>query len=277
MRIALAQIDSTLGEVEANLARIAGVVCDAERQGADLVVFPELAIHGYALGSIGADVAIAAGDPRLPALASGHADVVVGFHEDGGLRTHNTAAYLAAGAVAHVQRKLCLPTYLAWEERKHASPGQSLRAFDTRHGRAALLICNDAWQAPLPWLAAQDGAEILLVPANSAAGLGPPGFDPGAYWDPLLSGIARMQECWVVFVNRVGIEAGACFWGGSRVVDPEGRVVAQAPRDEPALTLVDVDVPAARRHRRALPLLAEGRLHLIEREVRRLIEQGGDA
>ena len=65
--------------------------------------------------------------------------------------------------------------------------------------------------------------------------------------------------------------------GGSRVVDPEGRVVAQAPRDEPALTLVDVDVPAARRHRRALPLLAEGRLHLIEREVRRLIEQGGDA
>jgi len=274
--VAVAQIDVTLGDVAGNLACARDSIRRAASQGADLVVFPELALHGYALGHVRGDHSLRASDPRLASLTEAGPDVLVGFHEDGGPRRYNSAAYLTAGEVRHVHRKLYLPNYLAWEERKHASPGQSLRAFDTRIGRVATLTCNDAWQPVLPWLAAQDGAEALLVPANSAAGLETELLDVIDYWHELLRFIARMQQCWVVFCNRVGTEAGARFWGGSQILDPGGQVVAEAPLWEPDLVLADIDVPAASRRRHELPLIAEARLGLIERELARLIEEGGD-
>lgn len=276
MRIALAQTDSSLGDVTSNLKQMAELTTRAAADGAELTVFPELSIHGYALGHIHGDRSLPASDPRLAALSRSGCDVLAGFHEDGGLRTYNSAAYLSDGAVTHVHRKLYLPNYLVWEERKHASPGQRLRAFNTRHGRMATLICNDAWQPVLPWLAVQDGAEVLLIPTNGAAGYGPDTLDTIAYWEQLLVFIARMQQCWVIFVNRVGTEAGARFWGGSRVVDPNGIITAQAPLWEEALTLADIDVALAHRSRRSIPLTAEARLGLVQREVQRLIEEGGD-
>lgn len=276
MRVALAQTDCSLGEVNANITQMAELTEQASADGAELTVFPELSAHGYALGQIATDQSLPAGDERLAALARGRSDVLAGFHEDGGVRTYNSAAYLSGGEVVHVHRKLYLPNYLAWEERKHASPGQAMRAFDTRHGRMASLICNDAWQPVLPWLAAQDGAEVLLIPTNSAAGLGPASLDTTAYWEQLLVFIARLQQCWVIFVNRVGTEAGARFWGGSRIIDPRGEVVVQAPLWEPGLIVADLDVAQARRRRREVPLLAEGRLGLVQRELGRLIAEGGD-
>ncbi len=277
MRIVLAQLDVSIGEIDANLEQMGDVMRTAAEQDADLTVFPELAVHGYALGQLAESLSIPATDPRLAALAAGRCDAVVGFHEDGGVRSYNSAAYLSASGTVHVHRKLYLPTYLAWEERKHSSPGQSLRAFDTDHGRAAILICNDAWQPAIPWLATQDGAELLIVPTNSAANLGPPSLNTLEYWEALLSYIGRVQQTWVVFVNRVGTEGGGTFWGGSRIVDPHGQVVAQCPLWEPAVITVDIDVPAAKRARREIPLIAEARLGLVERETRRLIDEGGDA
>lgn len=277
MRIALAQTDSAIGAVQSNFEIARDLMAQANREHADLTVFPELALHGYWLGQLAENRSLSAHDPRLAELASGACDVLIGFHEDAGVRAYNSAAYLSDSALVHVHRKLYLPNYLVWEERKHSSPGQSLRAYDTTNGRAATLICNDAWQPPLAWLAVQDGAELLLVPANSADNLGPEAIDTVAYWEQLLTFLARMLQTWVVFVNRVGTEAGSRFWGGSRVIDPEGRTVAQAPLREPSLTIVDIDVGAARRRRRQIPLIAEARLGLIERETRRLIEEGGDA
>ncbi|MGH3660267.1 MAG: nitrilase-related carbon-nitrogen hydrolase [Micromonosporaceae bacterium] len=277
MRIALAQTDCELGMLESNLRRADATVRDAVGEGADLVVFPELALSGYALSMAAEDTSISAKDERLLALSRHGADVLIGLHEDGGLRRYNASAYLSSGALTHLQRKLYLPTYLIWEERKHASPGQSLRAFDTAHGRMAVLVCNDAWQSVMPWLAVQDGAEVLLVVANSTAGGGPDSLDNIAYWCDLVQFIARMQQVWVIFVNRVGEEDGAKFWGGSRVIDPFGHVVAQAPLWEEALVTVNVDPAAARRRRREVPLNAEARLGLVAREVDRLIREGGDA
>lgn len=276
MRIALAQTDCALGDVEGNLARAHTTVRDAAARGADLVVFPELSLHGYALGRLPGDTSVAADDARLVALSSHGPDVVVGLHEDGRLRRFNSASYLADGGVLHTHRKLYLPNYLDWEERKHFSPGHALRAFDTPHARVATLICNDAWQPMLPWLAAQDGAEVLLVPTNSADGLAPGAVDTAVYWQDLLLNIARLQQCWVVFVNRVGDEGKASFWGGSRVLDPWGAVAAEAPRWEESLTLVDLDVAAVRRRRREMPLLEEARFGLVQREVHRLMQEGVD-
>ncbi|WP_406303633.1 amidohydrolase [Streptomyces sp. NBC_00885] len=279
MRMALAQTDCVLGEVDANLETAREQIEQAVAQGADLVVFPELSLHGYHLGALRRDTSVQARDPRLLKLGTYGADVMAGFHEHTSLRAYNTCAYYNGGELLHTHRKLYLPNYLAWEERKHVSPGQLVRAYDLPEGagRAATLICNDAWQPVLPWLAVQDGAEVVIVPANSAASLDPEAMDTGLYWDSLLTYTARMLQCWVVFVNRVGSENGASFWGGSRVVDPRGSVVAQAPKWEPGLVTVDIDLHEARRQRRAVPLVAEARLGLIDREVRRLIDEGGDS
>jgi predicted amidohydrolase len=277
MRIALAQVDCVLGDLEANLSTAKAAVAQAAEQGAQLIVFPELALHGYPLGSACADP-IAAADERLRNLGTeAGIAVVTGFREDAGLHAYNSVAYLDDDELVHLHRKLYLPNYDIWEERKHFAPGQSLRAFSTAHGRMGILTCNDAWQPFLPFLLAQDGAEVLLIPANSVDTRAPDVLDTHAYWRELLRSIARMNELWVVFVNRVGANDRLEFWGGSSVVDPSGTVVAEAPVKQEALIVADIDVSAARRRRRELPLLKDARLGLLARELQRLIQEGGDA
>ena len=224
-------------------------------------------------------MALRADDPALSELAGAAGDgaVTIGFPEvSQGGRVYNSAAYFEGGALVHVHRKLYLPTYAGFEERKHFSVGNAMRAFDASAGRMALLVCNDAWQPALAFVAAQDGAEWLIVPTDSAHS-DPFELDVREYWRDITTLYARLFECYVVFVNRVGEECGLRFWGGSRVVDPMGRVVAQAPEDEAAVVVSgDLDPEAARRRRRRLPLTREARLVLLRRELSRLIEEGGD-
>jgi predicted amidohydrolase len=281
LRVALAQVDCVLGDVAENTRRARDAIARARADGADLVVFPELSLTGYALGTVTEDVALTLDDPAIETLAAAADGVgaVIGCVEHGRVQTYNSALYLEDGAVAYVQRKTHLPTYGRFEEHKHFSQGPGLRAFDTRLGRFALLICNDAWQAPLAYVAAHDGARVLIVPACSSLEPGS-GTDPAEIerdWSDLLRFHARFLQAWVVFVNRVGEEAGLTFWGGSQVVDPWGRVVAQAPRGEAALVHAEIDLGAVRRRRRELPLLKEPRLGLVRREVARLLDDAGDA
>ncbi|WP_026197432.1 nitrilase-related carbon-nitrogen hydrolase [Sciscionella marina] len=276
MRVGIAQVDCHLGDVAANLETAERIVRRAAERDADVVVFPELSLHGYSLGALDREMSVPVTDPRLAKLSTHGPDVLLGLHEDGRLRLYNAASYFSDGELLHTHRKLYLPNYRDWEERKHFSPGQSLRAFDTAHARAATLICNDAWQSVLPWLAAQDGAEVLFVPTNSASGLAPGAIDTTVYWRDLLLAIARLQQCWVVFVNRVGVEGNARFWGGSRVLDPWGDVHAEIPGDTAELLVAELDVSAVRRRRREMPLVQESRFGLVSREVNRLLGEGHD-
>ncbi|MGI8681716.1 MAG: nitrilase-related carbon-nitrogen hydrolase [Mycobacteriales bacterium] len=278
MRVALAQVNCVLGDVEANLRTAKEAIGRAASERADLVVFPELTLHGYPLGRYDASLALPADDPRLRDLAQplGPA-VVIGFHEDAGPHSYNSVGYFVDHQLVHVHRKLYLPTYDVWEEHKHFSPGHALRAFPTPLGRMGILTCNDAWQACPPFILAQDGAEVLLVPTNSVDTRAPDVLDTHAYWRDLLRAVARMNELWVVFVNRVGHIGELEFWGGSAVVDPAGEVILSGPVKEEALVVVEIEVAAARRRRRQLPLLKDARLGLLVRELERLIAEGGNA
>jgi len=278
LRLALVQPDVRLGDLEHNLARAGELVRRARAAGADLVVLPELALSGYRVGDAADDLSLARDDERLAALVAeaGDAAIVVGFAERTRLHVYNAAAYFEAGTLVHLHRKLYLPTYGIYEERKHFSPGGSLRAFDARLGRPAMLVCNDAWQLPLPFLAVQDGAEILLVPAASAAASYPGSLDTRSYWRDITRFYGRMLESYVVFVNRVGREEGLEFWGGSHVVDPCGEVVAAAADHEETVLVCDVDLAAVGARRRAVPLVREARLGLIAREVERLLGSAAD-
>src|ERR671914_581894 len=280
MRIALAQIDCVLGDVDENLRRAREVVVEAKDEGADLVVFPELSLAGYALKEFSTDVAIEAQSEPIVSLAeeAGEMGVVVGFCEEGrGFHIYNSAAYLEGGSLLHLHRKLYLPNYRIYEERKHYNPGQSMRAFDTKLGRMAILICNDAWQTFLPFIAVQDGAQVLIIPADSGSYPSYPELlDTRGYWRGITRFYARMLESYVVFVNRVGEQENLVFWGYSHVVDPWGTVVAEGPLFEEALITLDIDLDHVRRRRREVPLVKEARLALLARELNRLAEEGGD-
>jgi N-carbamoylputrescine amidase len=278
MRLALAQLDVRLGDVDGNVVRARALADEARQAGADLIVLPELSLSGYQVGAVADDLSMEVGDERLAGLAAaaGDAALVVGFCERTRLNTYNAAAYFEAGTPLHVHRKLYLPTYGVFEERKHFAPGGTLRAFDTSLGRLAMLVCNDAWQPPLPFLAVQDAAQMLVIPADSAAGSYPGALDTRAYWRDITRFYGRMLESYVVFVNRVGSEGELEFWGGSHVVDPCGDLVAEAPEREQAVVVADVDLARVRARRREVPLVREARLGLIAREVERLLGEGGD-
>ena len=275
----MAQIDCLLGDVEANLRRAMEVVAEAKDEGADLVVFPELSLAGYALKEFSTDVAINARSEPILSLAeeAGEMGVVVGFCEEGrGFHVYNSAAYLEGGSLLHLHRKLYLPNYRIYEERKHYNPGQSLRAFDTRLGRMAILICNDAWQPFVPFIAVQDGAQVLIIPANSGLYPYPELLNTKEYWRDITRFYARMLQCYVIFVNRIGQEEDLEFLGYSHVVDPWWRVVAEGPGPEEALITADIDLDNVRRRRREVPLVKEARLALLSKELNRLAEEGGD-
>lgn len=282
MRITLAQIDSRPGDLQANIAHAEQVISHAVREGTDLVVFPELSLSGYSIGDLKEDISIAPDDERMAKLAkeAKGAGVLLGFPEQQahGLHIYNSAAYYENGLLVHVHRKLFLPNYAIFEERKHFLPGQSSRAFPILGGRhrAATLVCNDAWQPQLAYVATQDGAIILLVPACSAQSVFPEKYDSRSYWRGITRFYGRMFQLYVVFVNRVGTEGSLRFWGGSHIVDPWGEVIAEADDDKEHLLTIDVDLSLVRRRRRDIPLVREGRLGLLRREIDRLLDEGGD-
>lgn len=260
MRIALAQLDATLGDVEANAARAREALIAARAEGADVVVFPELYLSGYALSGTGFDTARSADE--VAALAEGGPAAVIGFREP----SYNSAAFVEGGRVIHLHRKVSLVDYAPFDEHELYEPGHELRAFDSAFGRLAILICNDAWHPSLASLAVEDGARVLLVPSCSSDAVP----DAEACWRDLTRVYARLLECWVVFVNRAGTEAGFTYWGGSHVVDPYGEVTVEAPLAEEALVIADVDVGRADERRRELPLLRRSRPDVLLAELERL-------
>ena len=278
MRVTVAQIDCALGDLAGNLERAAAVLDQARDERSDLVVFPELSLTGYSIAQVGEDVSLQAIDETFSPLLErdGSPSAVVGFAEAGRLHTYNSAAYLRGPELVHIHRKLYLPTYGAYEERKHFSPGQAMRAFETPFGLAAILICNDLWQPMLPFLAVQDGAQVLLVPSNSSRNAFPGLADMQPEWRAINRFHARMLESYLVFVNRVGCEGDLAFWGGSQVLDPWGEVVWEAPLEVETIETVELDLNNVRRRRREMPLVKEARLALLAREIDRLAAEGGD-
>jgi predicted amidohydrolase len=267
LRVALVQTDPVLGEVETNLARLREQL--REVAGSDVAVAPELALHGYHLETLADIDSMAVDDPRLRTLGDQGPVVIAGFVERGRHDQYNSAAVVDAGH-SQVQRKLFLPTYRSWEERKHFRPGARLRRFELRAARVGVLICNDLWQPPIPWLAVHGGAEVLVVIANSVQSEA--AVPVQTAWDILLKHTAVTLQSYVVFVNRVGTENGTRFWGASRVLGPDGEELMRLA-DEPDTAEVTLDLQALRALRRRWPLLREARLDLVAREVAALLAE----
>jgi predicted amidohydrolase len=281
LRIALAQVAPRLGDLEANLATHHALLEEARAQGAGLVVFPELGLTGYLLQDLAADVAMRLDDPRLASLAAATTglSVVVSFVEESAdHRLFIAAALLEDGEVRHVHRKVHLPTYGLFDERRFFAPGEMLRAAPSRLGVGiGLAVCEDFWHLSTPQVLALDGAQILInvssSPGRDLAATHEVGLGTATSWRTLMRTYAQLTTSFVVFCNRVGVDESISFWGGSEVISPTGATIASAPLFDEGLFYADVDLADVRRERIALPLLRDERPELVAREWRRLIEE----
>lgn len=279
--IALVQLSTKLGDVPSNLEKHLHFIREARGRGAELVLFPELSLTGYVLQDLVPAVAHRprADDPIFAPLleASRDIDVMVGFvDEDARHRFYTASAYLSRGQVVHVHHKVYLPTYGMFDEGRFFAYGDSVRAFDTRFGRAGMLICEDFWHASPPYLLWLDGADLMLFQsASPGRGLNRTEKLDTAWWvEHVLQAYASLFTAFVVHTNRVGFEDGLNFWGGATVFDPNGERVVQGPYHEEALTMATLDLGQAHRTRVRLPLLRDERPTLVLRELTRLVGLG---
>jgi predicted amidohydrolase len=278
LSLALAQINTRLGVVEANLEKHLTLINEAKAAGADLILFPELSLTGYVLQDLASAVAHHPGpeDPAFKPLlqASLGIDIVAGFvDEDARSRFFIAAAYLSQGQIVHIHHKVYLPTYGLFDEGRFFAWGDRVQAFDTRFGRMGILICEDFWHASPPYLLWLDGADVMLfTSASPGRGLRDDSQLESARWvEHINRAYASLFTTFVAHANRVGYEDGLNFWGGSTVFDPNGELLARGPYHEEALTFCEVDLKQLHRTRARLPLLRDERTALVLREMQRII------
>jgi NAD+ synthase (glutamine-hydrolysing) len=276
LSLALAQINTILGNVDANLEKHLALVYEACKRGTELIIFPELSLTGYVLQDIAASVAHRPNpdDPVFRKLlkASNDIDMVVGFvEEDERYRYYISAAYLSDGKISHVHRKVYLPTYGIFDEKRYFAAGDSFRSFETRFGRAGILICEDFWHASSPYTLWMDGADLMFfTSASPGRGVTEETLGSAMWVETVNRTYAGLFTTFVAHANRVGFEDGLNFWGGSTVFDPDGRLITQAPYNDEGLTLAELDLNQLRRTRTRLPLLRDERPDLVLKELQRI-------
>lgn len=293
LHLAIAQVRPQKGAYQENLCRLGALFREvgAWPEPPELLVAPETALTGYFLEGGVRDLAISA-DQLFDDLSRQHdeagtapLDVALGFYEVHDNRLHNSGLYATLGGsdagIRHVHRKIFLPTYGVFDEERFVEAGRSVQAFDTRWGRAALLICEDAWHSFTPMLAALDGAQVIIIPsASPARGVITTDDTAGrpvslARWSRLVQDIAGEHGVYVALSQLVGFEGGKAFPGGSILAGPRGDILAQAPVFQEAVIPAVLDFEEITRARADLPLLADlemrlphllGSLHAARRE-----------
>lgn len=277
LRLGLAQFRPAKANYSANRSQVASLLAQAIAQDPrpDVLHFPETSLTGYFLEGGVRDLAVTAGtlaadlhhDFAQIAPAGTTLDVVIGFYERWRNTLYNSVMYVSLGGdsavIRHVHRKNFLPTYGLFDEARFVEAGRDIRAFDTAWGRAALLVCEDAWHSITGTIAALDGAEVVFV-SSAAPARGPwprsdaNGGPASVYrWERLIRDIAEEHGMFVSLSNLVGSEGGKMFSGSSVICGPHGDVRVTLPLFEPAMVTVTCDLRDLVRARSDAPLLSD--------------------
>ncbi|MFZ2950404.1 MAG: nitrilase-related carbon-nitrogen hydrolase [Desulfuromonadaceae bacterium] len=275
----LAQIKPKLGCVAENLAIIEAEIATAQATGADLIVFPELALSGYFLKDLVPEVARRIDAPeilRLIELSKG-ISIAIGFVEEtDDYHFFNSALYLEEGAIRHLHRKVYLPTYGLFDEQRYLARGEAFRAFDTKFGRFGMLICEDMWHLSASYILAMDGATALICLSSSPArGIEGDALGSASAWQKLTSTTALFLNCRVLYCNRVGFEDGVNFWGGSEYIAPSGESIVRGKLLEEDSVTAWIDEGSLRRERIFSPMIRDENLCVTMQELRRITHERG--
>jgi NAD+ synthase (glutamine-hydrolysing) len=251
LRLALAQVNPTVGAVAENAALIADWIARARDEGAELVLFPELSIPGYPAEDLYLKrhflEANAAALNDLAAAAAG-IDVLVGFAEpriaSAGVHpfdapaprvAHNALALLRDGRIEHVYRKQRLPNYAVFDEQRYFEPGNEPSVVEVAGTRIGLTICEDVWEpGPPASVEAEWGAELIVCPSGSPYYRG-----KRADREAMFARRAREYGTAFAFCNLVGGQDELVFDGASFAVDPSGELIDRAGQFEEELLIVE--------------------------------------
>lgn len=276
--VAVAQTSPALGDLDHNILQHLHKINQASILGADLVVFPELSLTGYNLHDLAPDVAInlKKSDKLAPLLeVSRNISMLIGLVEESDSYVYyNSAVLLEGGEIRRVHRKVYLPTYGIFDEERIFSPGKEFKVFDSPAGSNGILICEDFWHPSSCYLLAMKGACVVHFMSNSPINtkdLQNQAEDP-TFLGKLLQVNSRLYGIYSIYANRVGFEDGVGFGGGSRIIDPSGKLVTVAGNLEEEILLAEIDLDLVRRARINFPHLGDEKRDLVLRELGSIVK-----
>lgn len=209
----------------------------------DVIIFPELSLNGYMLQDKLHEDAWTLDELSLLKEASLNIDIVIGAALKEANGFYNGALYFSQGTMVHAHHKVHLPNYGMFEEARYFRPGNQIKSFETRFGRAAMLVCEDLWEVNLLEDLEDEHPEIIYVLAASPArGFSDKGLEIEATWQKLLAKAAQDMQAEVVFVNRVGFEDGLGFWGGSRLLNTKGEITVELPKFDNKIEVIQKEL-----------------------------------
>lgn len=269
------QTNAVMADIDKNIARHIEEIEKAIAKKSDIILFPELSITGYSLKDAVYDVALTDDDSKLDPIKklSEKISIIFGMAElDKRFEIYNTLMFFEEGEIKSKHRKVYLPNYGLFEEKRYFSSGNRFRAFDSKFGRFGMLICEDMWHPTSGVILAQDGASVIFV---AAAGIAR-GIDQNMkpenvrVWEAINRSLAISTTSYLVFANRIGVEDGLMFWGGSEIIDPSGNTVAKAGYHEEEHISTDIDMLKLKHARINTTLLGDEKIDIVIEELTRI-------
>ena len=272
IRLALAQMASRRANKEENIKKIEELVVKAQMQKADLVVFPELCLTGYVVRDQIYELAETipgSSTRRIEAIAKEKGvHIVFGMpelSEKTKATTFNTAVFIGPEGLIGKYRKMYLPNHSVFEEKRYFRPGYQAAAFDTPIGKIGLCICYDIFFPEVIRLTRLRGSQLVICISASPA-------IRRNYFEILTAARALENTAFLAYVNLVGVEDGMQFWGGSRLVNPTGDIVARAKYDEEDLVICDINYGELTSAEVFIPTLRDLRPELLD-ELKKTAER----
>jgi len=264
-KIALAQISCKRGDKAENIKKIESRVTRAKRQGAELVIFPELSLTGYTMRDQIYELAETIpghSTTFLEKLAKKTgAYIVFGMpelSEKTQATVYNTAVLVGPDGFIGKYRKMYLPTHSVFEEKRYFRPGYQTAVFETELGKIGLIICYDIFFPEVSRLTRLKGAQLIVCISASPA-------TRRTFFETLTAARAIENTAFLAYVNLVGIEDGLQFWGGSRLVGPNGKVRVKAKYDEEDLVIGEINYADIRPTETFVPILKDLRPELFDK------------
>ncbi len=265
IKLALAQISSKREDKEANLEKIETLTVKAKEQGADLAIFPELSLTGYVVRDQLYELAETIPGPTIEKVEA--LTKKTGMHVIFGMpelsektqaTIFNTAVFVGPHGLIGKYRKMYLPTHSVFEEKRYFRPGYQTAAFPTSLGNIGLCICYDIFFPEVLRLTRLKGAQLIVCISASPA-------VRRSYFETLTCARAIENTAYLAYVNLAGIQDGLQFWGGSRLVNPSGDVLAKAKYDEEDFVICEVDYNDLRTAETFIPTLRDLRPELFDK------------
>jgi predicted amidohydrolase len=265
IKIALAQISCKREDKAENIRKIEKTVAKAQKQAADLIIFPELSLTGYVVRDQIYELAETIPGQSTKIIGDmaqkKRMHIIFGMpelSEKAQATIFNAAVFVGPNGLIGKYRKMYLPTHSMFEEKRYFRPGYQVAAFDTRLGKIGLIICYDIFFPEVCRLARLKGAQLIVCISASPA-------VRRAFFETLTVARAIENTAFLAYVNLVGIEDGLQFWGGSRLVGPNGKILVQAKYDEEDLVACDIDYADIRPVETFVPTLKDLRPELFDK------------